>query len=120
MTPRVLIVDDDPAIRLVTKRMLKNLKCEVLEAKDGLEGERVALEHNPDLILLDIMMPMQDGYETCTHLRQRGFQGCILLFSALVRENERGRAAAAGASGYLQKPITREELSQMLGLPLEG
>jgi two-component system response regulator RpaA len=114
MAPRVLIVDDDPAIRLVTKRLLKMLKCDPFEARDGIEGEKIALQIQPDLILLDIMMPLQDGYETCQRLRERGFGGPIILFSALLRENERGRAQAVGATSYIQKPITKEELSHYL------
>jgi CheY-like chemotaxis protein len=117
MTRRVLIVDDDPAIRLVTKRLLKNMKYEPMEARDGLEGERIAIESMPDLILLDIMMPMQDGYETCARLRAKGFEKPILLFSALLRENERGRARSVGANGYIQKPITQDELRRYLDSP---
>ncbi|HRE49240.1 MAG TPA: response regulator [Aggregatilineales bacterium] len=111
---RVLVVDDDPAIRLVTKRMLKNMQCEAYEAKDGVEGERLANELLPDLVLLDIMMPLQDGYETCARLRRGGYMGRIVLFSALMRDNERNRAKVAGATGYIQKPVTREELEQYL------
>jgi CheY-like chemotaxis protein len=114
MTLKVLVVDDDPAIRLVTKRLLKNLKCEPYEAKDGAEGERLALEIQPHLILLDIMMPLQDGYETCSKLRRQGYIGPIILFSALLRENERARAQGVGATDYIQKPITKEELSRYL------
>jgi two-component system cell cycle response regulator len=68
----------------------------------------------PDLILLDIMMPLQDGYETCQKLRDQGYTKPIILFSALLRENERGRAQAVGATSYIQKPITKEELSDYL------
>lgn len=113
---KVLVVDDDPAIRLVTKRLLRLLKCEVYEAKDGVEGEAIALELQPDLVLLDIMMPNQDGYETCIRLRAAGFDRPILMFSALLRDNERAYAMQIGANEYLQKPITREVLSRYLNL----
>lgn len=114
MVPKVLVVDDDPAIRLVTKRLLKVLKCEPYEAKDGAEGEKTAVEVQPDIILLDIMMPLQDGYDTCAKLRARGYTGPIIMFSALIRENERARAQRVGATDYLQKPITKEMLMQYL------
>jgi len=114
MAPKVLIVDDDPAIRLVTKRLLKVLKCDPHEAKDGIEGENIATDIHPDIILLDIMMPLQDGYETCAKLRARGYTGPIIMFSALLRENERTRAQRVGATDYLQKPITRDLLAQYL------
>lgn len=114
MATKVLVVDDDPAIRLVTKRLLKVLKCEPYEARDGIEGETVAFDVQPDIILLDIMMPLQDGYETCAKLRARGYTGPIIMFSALIRENERARAQRVGANDYLQKPITKEMLAQYL------
>jgi two-component system response regulator RpaA len=113
---KVLVVDDDPAIRLVTKRLLRLLKCDVYEAKDGVEGEAIALELQPDLVLLDIMMPNQDGYETCIRLRAAGFDRPILMFSALLRNNERAYALQIGANEYVQKPITREILSRYLNL----
>jgi DNA-binding response OmpR family regulator len=114
MAARVLIVDDDPAIRLVTKRLLKLMKCDVYEAKDGIEGQQLALQHKPDIIMLDIMMPMQDGYTTCANLRAAGFTGPILMFSALLRDNEKAHAAKVGATDYIQKPITRDELERYL------
>ncbi len=113
---KVLIVDDDPAIRLVTKRLLRLLKCDVYEAKDGVEGEAIALELQPDLVLMDIMMPNQDGYETCIRLRAAGYDRPVLMFSALLRENERAYAMQIGANEYVQKPITRELLSRYLDL----
>jgi CheY-like chemotaxis protein len=114
MSFKVLVVDDDPAIRLVTKRLLKTLKCDAYEARDGMEGERLAKELQPDLILLDIMMPLQDGYDTCAKIRGDGYKGLIVFFSALLRENERNRAQTVGASDYIQKPITRDELMRFL------
>jgi DNA-binding response OmpR family regulator len=116
MAYRVLVVDDDPAIRLVTKRLLKLLKCEPYEAKDGAEGLAMALETNPEVILLDIMMPIQDGYETCLKLRAQGYTGTILLFSSLLRETERAHALRIGANDYIQKPVTREQLAAFLNV----
>lgn len=113
---RVLIIDDDPAIRLVTKRQLKLMKCDAYEARDGLEGEALVYELQPDMVLLDIMMPQQDGYETCRNLRAQGFTGPILMFSALLRENERSIALKNGATDYLQKPVMRETLERYINL----
>src|SRR3954452_21393358 len=85
-TMKALLIDDDPMMRLLASRMLKLLDCEAMEATGGAEGEVMALEHQPDLILLDIMMPDQDGYETCTNLRARGYAGTVLLTST-IQEN---------------------------------
>ncbi len=108
--PSVLIVDDDADLRLLTRRMLGKMGCEVVEASNGSEGEAKALELAPELILLDIMMPGQDGYETCAHLRSRGYCGTIVLVSALQQASVVTHIERCGANAYIQKPISREML----------
>jgi two-component system response regulator YcbB len=108
--PSVLIVDDDADLRLLTRRMLGKMGCEVAEASNGSEGEAKALEIMPELILLDIMMPGQDGYETCANLRSRGYAGSIVLVSALQQASVLTHIENCGANAYIQKPINRETL----------
>jgi two-component system response regulator YcbB len=104
----VLIIDDDPDIRLLTRRLLRTLDCESYEAQNGIQGEALAGDINPDAILLDIMMPIQDGYETCAKLRKAGYAGKIWLLSALQEETQKKQAQESGANAYIQKPLTRE------------
>jgi CheY-like chemotaxis protein len=106
----VLIVDDDADMRLLTRRLLTMLGCEVFEAKNGTDGEEKALEMKPHMVLLDIMMPGQDGYETAKNLRERQYVGDIVLASALQEASAAEKIANCGANGYLQKPLTREML----------
>ena len=106
----VLVVDDEPNLRLLTRRMLTRLNCESIEASNGIQGEELALEHKPDLVLLDIMMPVQDGYETCAHLRTRGYNGVIILVSAISELEGKSRAAEIGANAYIPKPMTLDVL----------
>jgi two-component system response regulator YcbB len=111
----VLVVDDDPGMRMIASRYLQNMGCEVLEAINGSEGEHTALAQNPDLILLDIMMPVQDGHDTCTHLREKGYTGAIILTSTLHTTLGTHKAMEYGANGCAQKPITRDLLKSCLG-----
>src|SRR5688572_13677503 len=64
---KALVIDDDPIVRDFLHRILSKLGCVVSEAENGIQGEQLALQEQPDLILLDIMMPEQDGYQTCTN-----------------------------------------------------
>jgi DNA-binding response OmpR family regulator len=108
---KVLVVDDDPDICLLTRRLLTTLNCESFEARNGIDAEPMVKHIHPDLILLDIMMPIQDGYETCKNLRTQGYSGPIILISALQEETEKVKTQSAGATAYIQKPITKQILA---------
>jgi two-component system response regulator VicR len=110
MSLKALVVDDEPSIRLLFTRLLERMACTVHQAIDGLEAETLVPQLEPDLILLDIMMVRQDGYETCQHLRDKGYAGTIIMVSALSRETGFQEAKASGADDYLQKPVTRQDL----------
>lgn len=106
----VLVVDDDPDMRLLTRRILTMLGCQSFEARNGVEGQNMAIDVKPDAILLDIMMPVQDGYETCKNLRTQGYTGSIILVSALQEKTQQEKAHASGATAYIQKPLTKDVL----------
>ncbi|MEP7289119.1 MAG: response regulator [Chloroflexota bacterium] len=106
----VLVVDDDPDMRLLTRRLLTMLGCESSEARNGIEAETIALATKPDLILLDIMMPVRDGYETCLRLREQNYSGAVILMSAMQEATGKARAAECGATAFMQKPMTRISL----------
>ncbi len=106
----VLVIDDDPDMRLLTRRLLTMLGCQSFEARNGVEGESMALDLKPDAVLLDIMMPIQDGYETCKKLREQGYTGSVILVSALQEQTQKEKAQRCGATAYIQKPLTREVL----------
>jgi DNA-binding response OmpR family regulator len=110
--PIILIVDDDPLWRSLVSLRLAALDCTIVEAQDGFEAEQLALKIRPDLILLDIMMPLQDGYSTCRNLRARGFQGMITLVSALSELQGMRNAIACKADGYVQKPVSQDMLER--------
>src|SRR4051794_18492418 len=95
-------------------QLVRELDCTVDEAANGPQAETVATETSPDLVLLDVMMPGQNGYETCRNLRRKGYNGKVILVSALPLEVGLNRAKDCGANGYLQKPITRDVLRKYI------
>jgi signal transduction histidine kinase/DNA-binding response OmpR family regulator len=102
--PKVLCIDDTPQVRLLVRRLLSH-RYQVLEADDGLQGIEVAVDVQPDLILLDIHMPDLTGYEVATRLKSLMPQVPIVALTADVTANARERALAAGCDGYLSKPV---------------
>ncbi len=102
----VLIVDDEPSLRMLTRLMLMRLGYIVTEALEGKQAEVMALETRPDVILLDLMMPDQDGYITCQHLREQGYTGKIAFVSALSDSEGKQKAKNSGADGYITKPMS--------------
>jgi CheY-like chemotaxis protein len=83
----VLLIDDDPDVRALMAVLLNRLGCQALFAPDGVEGQALALQAQPDLILLDIMMNGQNGYKTCANLRAQGYAGRIMMVSAISWTN---------------------------------
>ncbi len=105
--PRALIVDDDPSMRLFMGAALKKAGFDVVDAGGGKEAlERFAVEP-PDLVLLDLVMPGMDGFETCAALRRRpeGRYTPILMVTGLDDNASIERAFEAGANDFVSKPI---------------
>jgi CheY-like chemotaxis protein len=101
----VLVIEDDATLRYLMLKMLQRLACDCLTASTSSEGEALALEWRPALVLLDIMLPSQGGYLTCQNLRAQGYIGVITLVSVLP-ELDGEQCQALGANAYLRKPIT--------------
>jgi two-component system response regulator RpaA len=110
----VMVVDDEPSLRTLTRLMLARLGYNVSDVAEGITGEAMALDLKPDVILLDIMMPDQDGFTTCQHLRANGYTGKIVFVSALTDYEGTAKAAAYGADGYIEKPLTVDILRQQM------
>lgn len=110
--PKILVVDDEEDVVTFIKRALTMEGMEVITAFDGLSALDTALEQEPDLIILDIMMPIMNGYEVCARLRLEDKTKnipIILLSSAYTTDTVR-QAKVAGGSGYVAKPFTPAEL----------
>ncbi|WP_022852735.1 HAMP domain-containing hybrid sensor histidine kinase/response regulator [Thermodesulfatator atlanticus] len=110
----VLLAEDNPVNQLYLKKTLQKLGLEVKVASDGLEALEMAEKHEFDLLILDILMPGIDGLEVAKKLREKGFDKPIIALTAhVVAEIER-KAQRAGFNDFLEKPITRKELSLKL------
>ena len=107
--PKILIIEDDPLIVSPIKRALANIGFEVLAAYDGEKGLALALEQQPDLVILDIMLPVMDGWAVCKGLRARSSVP-ILMLTALGEEVDRILGLELGADDYLTKPFSTREL----------
>jgi len=115
MREKILVVEDDPAaLRLVTFT-LESAGYEVIPAVNGIEGLRKAQEEQPDLLVLDLMLPGIDGYEVCHRLRSdpAGWERRlpILMLTAKSQETDRAMAEKMGVDLYLSKPVPPEEIT---------
>jgi DNA-binding response OmpR family regulator len=120
-TPTVLIADDDLEILNLTRSLLRRRGFEVLEASDGDEAIAKVLESRPDLVILDVMMPGQSGWEVCRSIRETESlknTGVIMLTGVGQRMNEM-TSPLYGADGYLDKPFEFEALDALVSEVLE-
>lgn len=104
IVPKVLIIDDDYTLTEMLKLTMPQQGFEVLTANSGPEGIETASESQPDVIVLDLMMPDMDGWQVCRKIRSFS-QVPILVVSAIVDAQQVMRALDEGADDYLVKPI---------------
>ena len=117
---RVMVVDDSNTIRRYAEIFLKQAGCEVILADNGFEAlAKVAIDR-PDLILLDILMPRLDGYQTCALLRKNAMHRAtpIVMLSSKDTMFDRAKGRMAGSNEHLAKPFTKENLLNVLAAQL--
>jgi two-component system response regulator MprA len=110
MRPRILVVDDDPKILSLMRRGLRYAGYEPVLAENGERALVAALDHPPDLIILDLMLPDLDGLEVCRRLRSDGPEPPVLMLTARHQIPDRVAGLDAGADDYLVKPFALDEL----------
>jgi DNA-binding response OmpR family regulator len=122
MGARILIAEDEPNIVTLLEFLLQGSDHEVRIARDGAEALRLAESFVPNVVLLDVMMPLRNGYEVCRTIRENpALQYVkILMLTAKGREEERDRGMALGADAYVTKPFSTKELLAKLGELLAG
>lgn len=110
----VLVVDDDFGMRRILRRLVEQEGFQVLEAANGREALELYRHHAPDLVLMDAMMPVMDGFACCAQLCQsrQPFPVPVLIVTTLEDESSVVRAFEAGATDYITKPINRAVLKQ--------
>ena len=109
---KILIVDDNTAIRDVIKIHLMMAGHEVIEAENGRQGVEMATEHQPDLVILDVMMPEMDGMEACSQIRTDPACAAVyvIMLSARGETSDKVDGLNTGADAYLTKPFEPDEL----------
>jgi CheY-like chemotaxis protein len=113
---RVLVIDDEPDVRWLIRMSLERAGHEVIDAEDGLRGIAMAMKQHPEIIVLDLMMPVMDGYGVLAELSKdpRTANVPVVVLSARAIPDEAERAVGAGARRFLEKPFDPELLAHEL------
>ncbi len=123
-TPRILIADDNAQNRELLEALLVKIDCDTEMAVDGQDTLNKVESFQPDLILLDIMMPKLNGFEVCRKLKADPIRSriMILMVTALSELGDIERAVAAGTDDFLSKPVNSHELQKRVSnmLKLKG
>lgn len=116
----ILVAEDNDELRDMLKQLLETNGYGVLEAADGSEAVSVAVTERPDLVLMDLGLPVTDGLSAVAAIRERVplAEMPILIVSAYDRLEYRTEAVSAGCSGYVAKPIDNEELLRTIRILL--
>ena len=119
VSKKILIADDEPSIVAAVEFLLRRNGYEVEVARNGEEALRLVETSHPDLVVLDVMMPVKSGYEICKRIRERPDSQSIkiIMLSAKGRDAEVSKGLSIGADVYITKPFsTRELLVKIDGL----
>lgn len=111
MPKKILVVEDEPGIRLSVSDELESAGYEVFTAENGEKGLAAAEREKPDLIILDLMMPVLDGTEVCKKLRMRGDRTPIIMLTVRDKEIDKVLGLELGADDYMTKPFSLRELT---------
>ncbi|MFC3108678.1 response regulator transcription factor [Undibacterium arcticum] len=112
MTHKILIVDDEPNIVVSLEFLMQQTGYEVSVARDGDQALTQMAEFQPDLVLLDVMLPLRNGFEVCQKIRENSAWNRVkvVMLSAKGRELEVSKGLALGADAYITKPFSTKEL----------
>jgi DNA-binding response OmpR family regulator len=122
MSKKILIADDEPSIVAAVEFLLQRNGYEVHVARDGDEALKLVEACSPDLVLLDVMMPLRSGYEVCKRIRERPAWRHIkiIMLSAKGRDAEVTKGLAIGADLYVTKPFSTRDLMDKISTLLEA
>ena len=119
---KVLVIDDEPNIVQTLQDRLEMNEYDVITGGNGKEGLKLALEHRPDVILLDVIMPMMDGHEMLEALRKQpgGDYPSVIMLTARSQTQDIARANACGIDDYIVKPFDLSELLEKIEVVIEN
>jgi two-component system, OmpR family, phosphate regulon response regulator PhoB len=116
-TRKILLVDDDDMVRDLVAATLKGGDYQLLQAADGGKGLELTRAHRPDIVLLDVNMPVMDGVSVCQAIKSDPSTAnvTVIMLTALGQEVDKDRARRAGADGYFTKPFSPLNLLRRVG-----
>jgi two-component system cell cycle response regulator DivK len=124
MTKRILVVEDQEDNRIILRRLLSSAGYDLIEAVNGEDGVALALSTRPDLILMDIQLPVMDGYEATRRIKSNAELKSIpvIAVTSYALSGDEAKARAAGCDAYVTKPFSPRQLLAKVReyLPTEG
>ena len=119
---KVLVIDDEPNIVQTLQDRLEMNEYDVITGGNGKEGLKLAIEHRPDVILLDVIMPIMDGHEMLEALRKQpgGDHPSVIMLTARSQTQDIARANACGIDDYIVKPFDLSELLEKIEVVIES
>lgn len=111
MEKTILIVEDDSGIRVILQDTLTSQGYDVVTAENGIKGLKLAKELRPDLVILDVMLPLMDGFEICKRMRKEGITSPVMMLTVKDEEVDKVLGLELGADDYVTKPFSVKEVS---------
>jgi len=111
---KIALAEDDENLRFLVAERLQTEGYKVLEASDGDEAEAIILNEQPDIVLLDWMMPGKQGSEVCSEVRAKGFDKLIIMMTAKAQDIDKIEAYNFGVSDYITKPFNMDVLVALI------
>lgn len=110
---KILIVDDSRMIRMILRQEFEKLNCLVIEAADGQEGVEKFSQEQPDLTIMDLVMPKMNGLEAIGQIRKMAAEAKVIVLTSTAKKSDVLSAASLGIRGYIKKPINSEKLIKL-------
>ena len=122
MRPTIMLADDDIEIRRILMRALGGLDAELIEASDGEQALEAIIQHQPDLVILDVMMPTLSGWELCKYIRSKPDLEHIkvLMLTAIGRTVNEMTSPLYGADAHMDKPFDIQEVLETVKTLLQA
>ena len=111
---KIALVEDDENLRFLVAERLQSEGYKVLEASNGNDAEKIILDEQPGVVLLDWMLPGQQGSEVCTNIRNKGYEGPVIMMTAKGQDIDKIEAYHFGVSDYIIKPFNMDVLVAMI------
>lgn len=111
---RIAIIEDDENLRFLVSHRLQAEGYTILEASNGLDAEGLILNEKPDIVLLDWMLPLKEGSEVCKEIREKGYEGQVIMMTAKAQDIDKIDAYNFGVSDYVTKPFNMDVLVALI------